>query len=90
MNTIVQLTNELRQAQSIEIVRILEVYILLEMNYETKKYQNYLYKKTRLKYLGALSRVRLYYPPASGGIELTQERGILGEIYIGKIMKIES
>ena len=54
------------------------------MNYETKKYQNYLCKKTRLKYWGALSRVRLYYPPASGGIELTQERGILGGIYIGK------
>ena len=45
-------------------------------------------KKTKLKYLGALSRVRLYYPPASGGIELTQERGILGGIYIGKIKQI--
>ena len=60
----------------------------MKINYETKKYQNYLYKKTKHKFLGALSRVRLYYPPASGGIELTQERGILGEIYIGKIMQI--
>ena len=46
------------------------------------------YKKKKHKILGALSRVRLYYPPASGGIELTQERGILGEIYIGKIIQI--
>jgi len=60
----------------------------LGINYETKKYQNFFYKKTKLKYLGALSRVRLYYPPASGGIELTQERSILGEIYIGKIIQI--
>ena len=86
INTIVQLTNELRQAHSIVIVivRTSEVYISLEINCEKKKYQNYLYKKTRLKYWGALSRVRLYYPPTSGGIELTQERGILGGIYIGK------
>jgi len=70
MNTSIQLTNELRRAHSIVIVivRTSEVYILLEMNYKTKKYQNYLYKKAKLKYLGALSRVRLYYPPASGGI----------------------
>jgi len=46
--------------------------------------------KKKLKFLGALSRVRLYYPPTSGGIELTQERGILVEIYIGKTMQIES